>query len=82
MLQKTSGYTKSFNETKYISFLIRDDELLEKYNKIWNKVSNSTKKGFDSEPVYHEKYLKTKVKSYEGELNVNFLPAIFDGFCF
>ena len=33
----------------------------------WNlekKVSNSIKIVFDSEPVYNEKYLKTKIKSY------------------
>ena len=30
-----SPYRKDFDETKYISFLIKDDELLEKYNKIW-----------------------------------------------
>ena len=46
-------------------FLIKDDELLEKYNKIWNKVSNSIKNGFDSEPVHHETYIRTKIKSYE-----------------
>ena len=40
--------------------LIRDDELLKKYNKMWNKVSNSIKKEFDSEPVYNKKYLKSK----------------------
>ena len=38
------------------------DELLEKYNKIWDKVSNTIKKQFDSEPVYNEKYLKIKSK--------------------
>ena len=32
-----------------ISFLIRDNKLLEKYNEIWNKVSNTIKNGFDSE---------------------------------
>ena len=42
-----------------MSFLMKDAELLEKYNKIWNKVSNSIRKGFDNEPVYNEKYLKT-----------------------
>ena len=46
-----------------MSFLIKDDELLEKYHKIWNKLSNSIKKGCDSEPVYNENYLKTKTKS-------------------
>ena len=28
-------YRKDFDETKHISFLIKDDELLKKYNKIW-----------------------------------------------
>ena len=37
-----------------MSFLIKDDELLEKNHKIWNKVSNGIKKGCDSEPVYNE----------------------------
>ena len=51
-----------FDETKYISFLIKDYELFEKYNEIWEKVSNSIKKGYYSEPLYNGKYLKTKIK--------------------
>ena len=35
----------------YIYFLFEDDELLEKYNEIWEKFSTSLKIGFDSEPV-------------------------------
>ena len=46
-----------------MSFLIKNDELLEKYNEIWQKVKNSIKKEFDSKPVYYEKYLKAKIKS-------------------
>ena len=46
-----SAYTKDFDETKYMSFLIKDDELLEKYNEIWGKVKNIIKKEFNSEPV-------------------------------
>ena len=46
MFPKISGYTKSFSETKYMSFLIKDDELLKKQNKIWDKISNSIKKKF------------------------------------
>ena len=45
---------------------------MKKYDKIWDKFSNSVKKGFDSEPVYNEKNLKTKIISYEGKINVNF----------
>ena len=38
-----NGYTKRFDKTKYI-FLTKDDELLEKYQKVWGKVNSSTKK--------------------------------------
>ena len=34
ILPKMTGYRKDFDETKFISFLIKDDELLEKY--YWN----------------------------------------------
>ena len=47
---KITGYRRDFDETKYISFLIKDDELLQKYNEIWEKVKNSIKKEFNSEP--------------------------------
>ena len=42
-----------------------------KYNEIWNKVRNRTKKEFDSQPVYKENYLKTEIKSNEGKINTN-----------
>ena len=38
-----SEYRKNCNETKYVSFL-KYNVLLEKYNEIWDKVSNTTKK--------------------------------------
>ena len=49
-------------------FLIEDDDFLEKYNTIWDKVSADVKKRFDSEPVYNKNYLKTKIKSYGDEV--------------
>ena len=39
MLTKTSAYVK----TKWIYFLIKDDDLLEKYKTIWDKVSADIK---------------------------------------
>ena len=57
---KMSAYRRDFDETKYIYFLIKDGELLEKYNEIWKKVKNSRKKEFDSKPLYNEKYLKAR----------------------
>ena len=34
-----SSYRKDFDETRYIFFVVKDDELLEKYNEIWKEVS-------------------------------------------
>ena len=44
MLQKMSPYGRDFERIKYMSFLIKDNELQEKYNDILEKVSNTIKK--------------------------------------
>ena len=44
---------------------IQDDELLEKYNGVWNKVSNSIKE--DCKPIFNKKFLETKIRSYGDE---------------
>ena len=49
-------------------FLIEEDNLLGKYNTIWDKVSADIKKEFDSEPVYNKTFLKTKIKSHGYEV--------------
>ena len=43
--------------------MIKNDELLEKYNEIWENVRAGIKKEFDSEPACKEKYPKTKIES-------------------
>ena len=42
------------------ALFIEDDDLLEKYKNIWDKISTNIKKEFDSEPVYNKEFLKTK----------------------
>ena len=46
---KKSAYRRDFDK------LIKDNELLEKCNNIWEKVKNSLEREFDSEPLYNEK---------------------------
>ena len=42
MRPKTIAYVKRYDgETKWMNFLIKDDDLLKKYNDIWNKVCNN-----------------------------------------
>ena len=45
MLSKASVYVKNYNgQTKWMYFLIEDDDLLKKYNTIWDKVNAAIKK--------------------------------------
>ena len=65
-------YRRDFEETKYMSFLMKDDELLKKYNEILEKVKNIIKKEFDIESVYNENYLNAKIKYCNRKMNTNF----------
>ena len=70
-----TGYAKCFDNNKTISFKVTDNNLLEKYKKkIWRKVGHLMSIESDSEPVYRdiEKYIKTKIKMYENNVNTNF----------
>ena len=51
---------------------MKDAELLEKYNEIWEKAKNSIKRKVNREHVYNEKYLKGKKKCHNGKINTNF----------
>ena len=67
ILPQMSGYIKYFeNRGKDMSFMMKDDEVLEKYNQIWYVIRNKLGNKFHSEPVYEEKYLKTKVRDLMG----------------
>lgn len=48
--------------------MFEDNNLLEKCNAIWHKVSGDIKKEFDSKPLYNKFFLKTKPKSYGEEV--------------
>ena len=63
MVIKTTAYVKRYDgQTKCMYFLIEDNDLLEKFNTIWDKVSTGIKKEFDSKPVCNKNCLKTKIK--------------------
>ena len=54
MFPYKSAYVKSdYGQTKWMYFLVEDDDILEKYNTIWGKVSTDIKKEFDSEPFFN-----------------------------
>ena len=67
-----SAYRNDFDATKYMTFLITDDQLLKNIMRLKEKVKNIIKKELESQPVYNEKYLKTKIKSHNGIISTNF----------
>ena len=47
---------------KTMSFLADDDDVILKYNKIW--IQKLLSNEFDSQPVYDEKHIQTRVKTF------------------
>ena len=74
ILPQMSGYIKYFeNGGKNMSFLIKDDEVWDKYDKIWDVIKDKLGIKCHSEPVYEYKYLKAKVREFDGVIKTNFL---------
>ena len=65
MIPKMSTYRRDSDEAKYMSFLIKDNDLVKTYTQIWDKVNQVITKGFASESVTIKKYSKTKMENYE-----------------
>ena len=56
-----------------MSCLIKDDEVWEKYNKIWDVIKNKLSIKFHSKPIYDQKYVKAKVREFDSVIKTNFL---------
>ena len=54
-------------------FFIKDDELLDKYDNIWDVIKDKLGITFHSEPVYEYTYLKAKVREFDSVIKTNFL---------
>ena len=70
LLPQIIGYVKRFDDRKTMSFVADDKELLKEYTKVWEKIRDLT--GKKPEPVYGDKYIKTKIKSYNNDIRTNF----------
>ena len=55
-----------------MSFMVKNDDVLDKYIEIWDKIKEKLNIKFHSTPVYDEKYLKAKVRKFDGVLKTNF----------
>ena len=56
-----------------MSFIIKDDDVLDKYNEIWDKIKETLSIKFHSKPVYDERYIKAKVREFSGVIKTKIL---------
>ena len=75
-----SGYVKTFKvkegdkdkNNKLMSFRTYNEKLLEKYKAIWNKTENLKNIQWNALPVYDDRYIKTKIRTYGDKVYTNF----------
>ena len=53
--------------------MTKNDELWDKYDEIWDAIKNKLGIKFHSEPVCEYKYLKPKVREFDGVIKTYFL---------
>ena len=53
-------------------FFTTNNKLLERYTAIWEKISDLVNKKVDSDPIYNNKYINTKIRSYNNDIKTNF----------
>ena len=73
-LPQINGYIKYFeNGGNNRSFLIKNDEVWQKYEDIWNVIKNKLSIKFHSQLIYENKFLRTKVREFDSSIKTNFL---------
>ena len=72
-LSQMTGYVRKFDENATMSFIVKDNQLLKKYTKMWETIEGLMKLNFENKSFYVEdvKYIKTKIKMYAGSWLTN-----------
>ena len=79
IMSKMSGQVKKFkvNDRKkdknneLMSLSIGDEKLLEKYKVVWTKIEDLKSIYLNALPVYHDRSIQTKIRTYNGEVFTN-----------
>ena len=75
-----SGFVKTFKfeegdkdkNSKMMSLHIDDEKLLVKYKAIWTKTEDLKHIKSNALPVYYDRYIKTKIRTYADKVYTNF----------
>ena len=54
------------------SFVIKNDDVLDKYHEILEKIKETLSIKFHNTPIFDEKYIKAKVREFNGVIKTNF----------
>ena len=74
ILPQMSGCIEYFEKGgKNMSFMVKDNNVLDKYNKIRGKTKEKLNIKIHSMSVYDETYLKAKVREFDNKIKTNFL---------
>ena len=69
LLSQTNGYVNKFDKNKItMPLMIKDIQLLKRYNKIWKKIEQLMKIDFNTKTTNgdgDDKYIKTRIKTYK-----------------
>ena len=80
IVSKMSGYVQTFKVEnkikKLMSFRIDDKKLFEKYKAISTKIEDLKNIELDALPVYDDRYIKTKKRTYSDKVYTNFRGLI------
>ena len=72
-LPKMTRYLNiSKDGARKMSFFTNNNEFLERYTAVWEKISDLVDKKFHSDPIYNNKYINTKIRSYNNDIITNF----------
>ena len=75
-MSKMSGYVMAFKvkegNNKLMYFLIYDEKLLEKCKAIWTKNEDLKNIKLNALPVYGDRYIKTKIRTFGDKVYTNF----------
>ena len=73
ILPQMNAYIKYFeNGGENMSFITKDDDVLHKYNEICDNIRKTLNIEFHSMHGYDEKYIKAKVREFDGVIKTNF----------
>ena len=76
IMPKMSGYVKTFKvkdkNNILTSLRIDDEKLLQKYIAIWSKIKNLKNVELNTLPVYDDRYIETKIRTYDDKVYTNF----------